>query len=246
MTSAHAGGAIAVKLTTEWCKIDRGGLMSDDTHWQRSLIVSGYFDEPVFKLSQSSHTLQSALFKTLKPYGLLLDGIQEVGAYSGPSGWSLSMRFLQYAAQLQLSVQRYELNIRTLPESAPIADQGTILSAIEETVGKEITPVEVAKREVALHTHYKVRPAFTIEEKFGVTASDSLGTVDGAAISLQLQDPLIDGGVTVSFDRSVLYENAVFVTVGGAFDARQRAPHESVDNLTTFLSRVVDFIEENE
>ena len=39
---------------------DRGGLMSDDAYKQRELIVSGYFDEPVFKLSQSSHALQSA------------------------------------------------------------------------------------------------------------------------------------------------------------------------------------------
>ena len=222
--------------------------MSDDAYKQRELIVSGYFDEPVFKLSQSSHALQSALFKTLKPYGLSLDsiqGIQEVGAYSGPSGWSLSIGLLQYAAQLQVSVQRYEISVPMFLGNVPITDLSTMLSAIEETVGKEITPVEVVKREVTLLIHYQVHPAFTIEEKFGVTACDSLGIVNGAAISLQLQDPLIDGGVTVSFERSLLYNNAVFVRLRGAFDARQRATHESVDNLTTFLSRVVDFIEEN-
>ena len=227
--------------------------MSDDAYRQRELIVSGYFDEPVFKLSQSSHALQSALFKTLKPYGLSLDsiqGIQEVGAYSGPSGWSLSIGFLQYAAQqyaaqLQVSVQRYEISIPMFLGNVPITDLSTMLSAIEETVGKEITPVEVVKREVTLLIHYQVHPAFTIKEKFGVTACDSLGIVDDAAISLQLQDPLIDGGVTVSFERSLLHNNAVFVRLRGAFDARQRATHESVDNLTTFLSRVVDFIEEN-
>ena len=68
--------------------------MANPDFTEGGLSATATFADPVFRLTQQSHDLQRELYTRLNPHKLQLDQIEENGAYTGPAGWSLSMRFL--------------------------------------------------------------------------------------------------------------------------------------------------------
>lgn len=211
---------------------------------QGSLIVSGTYSEPVFRLSQSSHSMQQALFRSLQPYDLTVDNMQEAGAYSGPLTWSLALRFLGFLAQLVITVQRYELTV-TVPTLAQVGEFSEMLDIIEQTIRQQVEPAELGTREMLFIMHFE-NPKLDVQERFGIKAPESLGTLSGTGVNLRLTDPLFEGEVHVGFDKSAAHEGAVFASIRCTLDAAHFDVQKSSENFKVYVDRVVAFLEQGE
>lgn len=209
---------------------------------QGLLVLSGTYTEPAFRLSQESHSMQQALFRSLQPFGLAVENIQEGGAYAGPSAWSLSLRFLRFLAQLVVTVQRYELtlNIQTLDS---VGDFNELLAAIEQTVHRQIEPATLGTREIVFHMHYE-NPTFKVEDRFGIRAAESLGTASGTSVGLRLKDSLFGNEAVVSFEKSIVYEGAVFTSIRSTLDAGNFNIEQVSGSLKSFVEKIAAFIEQ--
>lgn len=197
--------------------------MESSNFKEGTLSVAGSFAAPVFRLTQDSHDLQAELYSRLKPYGLVLDQIEENGAYSGPAGWSLVMRFLGFQAQLWIKVGGYELTLSSITLESVDEGLPAILDAIEGAIRSSIENESIEHRAFRFYGHFSLDGGYeAFIERLKFTPPKELESLKLSGASFVLTDP--STGVvntTVILEKSIRVPEGLFLNAGCLVDSHE-------------------------
>jgi hypothetical protein len=215
--------------------------MSSTAFSQGAMTVTVSFREPAFQLTQQSHSLQQAVYEQLSGVDstLFLANFREEGAFSGPTGWLLSVGLLSNTATLRIRAYEYELFVSN-PTFAYRGLVEQVLQRVENAIGAAVPTARFKKRFVALFAHYDLPEGSyaTMVHPFLGKIPEGIGDCKSRGISFYVANSLFTDQGTVVLDKSAIVDGGLFLQIRCGFDAGEFDLSTTLGNYDRYVREV--------
>jgi hypothetical protein len=184
-----------------------------------SLICSASFAEPAFHVSRQSFGLQTALFRSLRPFGPKINDLTENVSTQGAARWSLTLAIPAVSGVrpgLNFSADASGFTTTFLAPGRAVSGAMAVLESLEAAVREALPDTQIGLREFTFGAHLDLPPSAyqTLTEPFLKPPPQGLGAPSAHGVSFYFGETS-----ALVLDRSVIIPGGLFFQVRSRVDS---------------------------